>query len=123
MNSAKSRQTALTPQVFHILLSLLNSSRPAWNIGAQIKKDSMMHIELSRSTLYDALPRLLNHGLIEIAPDHPLVSSDAKQYRLTKQGKRALEQEVRRLKTAVQVAEGRLLAEKYKLSEPQNLRR
>jgi DNA-binding PadR family transcriptional regulator len=122
MNLSKKHQSQLTPQVFHILLALFNHVRPAHRIRSQVSIDSMTRVELSSSTLYEALPRLIKQGLIEIAPDHPLVNSDSKQYRLTPLGKRALEQEVRRLKIAVQVAEGRLLAEKYKLSEPQSLR-
>jgi DNA-binding PadR family transcriptional regulator len=117
MNLSKRNSKTLTPQVFHILLALLGHERQAANIRSRISQDSMMYVVIGSSTLYEALPRLIKQGLIEIAPRTYFANDLDKNYRLTPQGQRALESEIRRLEIALKTAKGRLLAAQYRLTE------
>ena len=109
----------LREPTFYILLSLA----PAEKHGDAILKDmeelSQGGVKLSTSTLYEALARLLEGGLIERVPDgaqaaaapqmdqsHP--GKPRKAYRLTKTGRGLLEAEVNRMRGLVSAAQRRL---------------
>ena len=104
----------MTPQVFQILLSLAEGPRHGYAIIADVRDRTVGEMQLTASTLYDALARLADHALIAVAPvPSDATSADARRryYELTSQGRHAAEQESRRLERLLAMArEKRFLA-------------
>lgn len=108
----------LREPTFFILLSLAQGDMHGYAILKEVETLSRGKIVLSTSTLYEALARLLEQGLIapvELAnPDgadgeetkHP--GKPRKAYRLTRRGRRVLEAETARMHNLVLAAQQRL---------------
>jgi DNA-binding PadR family transcriptional regulator len=102
----------LTESTFYILLSLALEKKHGYAILKDVEALSDGKVRLSTSTLYGALGRLLDQGLIErvrneeeenIGPGLP-----RKAYTLSETGRRVLEAETDRLQSLVAVAHLRL---------------
>ena len=102
----------LTPAVFYILLALAAGERHGYQIMKQVKQDSQGQVKMGTGTLYGSLKRMLGDGLIEEAGDRPDPALDDERrryYRLTEQGRRAFEAELRRYAEVVSLATQRRL--------------
>jgi DNA-binding PadR family transcriptional regulator len=90
----------LSSQVFQILLSLADAPLHGYAIIQDIRIRTKDEVRLTASTLYDALLRLVEQGLIvetEVPPNASGHDSRRRYYRLTRLGREAITQEVRRL--------------------------
>lgn len=89
----------------HVLLALAEEERHGWAIIKRIEELTGDSRSPSSGSLYLAMTRLEDRGLIEEAPA-PDVEVDERRryYRLTPLGKGVLEAEVSRLSELVQVA-------------------
>lgn len=98
----------LTESTFFILLSLSPGKKHGYAIMKDVEALSSGNIHLSTSTLYSALGRLLDQGLIERVPNDEDNSTGPglprKAYVLSKTGRHALEMEVSRMQGLVAVA-------------------
>lgn len=97
----------LTPAVFHILLALADADRHGYAIMKEVESRTEGRLLLKPGTLYQAISRLLEAGLIEEVAE----SSSAKEgddrrrvYRLSPSGRQAVIAEARRLEKMVQQA-------------------
>lgn len=94
----------MSPQVFHILLSLSDQDLHGYAIIADISQRTKGAVVLTASTLYAALKRLLDEGLVEElerpADDDPR----RRYYRITRQGRAAGRAEAARLESLTQMA-------------------
>lgn len=102
---------ALTPTVFHILLALGGSPRHGYDILKQVADDTEGRVRIAPGTLYNALRRLVEAGLVREVGDRPAPELDDERrryYGLTDSGQRALADELTRLRRAVALAERRL---------------
>ena len=99
----------LREPTFFILLSLASGPRHGYVIMKDIAYMSNGRVNLSTSTLYTALKRLLEQEWIrrEADPYDPENTRERKVYRLTALGRRILEAEVERLDHLVYTAHGR----------------
>lgn len=100
----------MTPQVFQILLTLADGPRHGYAIIADIRERTGGEMQLTASTLYDALARLADQALIEEAPAPPdAASADARRryYRLTPAGRTAAEDESSRLSRLLEMAKAK----------------
>lgn len=90
----------MSPQVFQILLSLAGRELHGYAIIADIDARTGGEMVLTASTLYAALKRLLDSGLVEELAERP-DADDARRryYRLTEAGRLAGKAEARRLDT------------------------
>ena len=95
----------MSPQVFHILLALADQDLHGYAIIADIAARTGNGVTLTASTLYAALKRLLDEGLIEELDERP-EADDARRryYRITAQGRRAGRAEAARLDALAQMA-------------------
>ena len=100
---------------FFILLSLSNNDKHGYAILKDVATLSSGRVQLSTSTLYEALARLLNQGLvtrITTASDDGVAQGrpgrPRKFYRLTQTGRRVLNAELARLQELVTSAQRRL---------------
>jgi DNA-binding PadR family transcriptional regulator len=93
----------LTEPVLLILVSLAERPRHGYSILKDVEKVSDGRVLLSTGTLYGALRRLLDDGLIERFEEED--STRGRQaYRLSALGRRTLQAEVSRLKQLTRVA-------------------
>jgi len=105
----------LTEPTFYILLSLAPGKKHGYAIMKDVKALSKERVNLSTSTLYTAVGRLLDQELIERFSDDEQDTSPGlprKSYALTDLGRRVLEAEHVRLKGMVQEARLRLREDK-----------
>ena len=99
-----------TEQVFLILTALVDQPRHGYGIIQEVQRVSGGRTQLKVGTLYGALNRLSEEGLV--APDHDEVESGRlrRYYRLTDLGAAELAADAQRLAEAVKVASDRLRA-------------
>jgi len=96
----------LKPHSFHILLSLSGQDQHGYGIMQEVLARTSGQVRLWPATLYGALKRLMDEGLIEESGDRPAAEFDdarRRYYRLTPDGKRALDAETARLEELVRI--------------------
>jgi DNA-binding PadR family transcriptional regulator len=100
----------LTEPSFYILLSLVPGKKHGYAIMKDVRQLSKGRVHLSTSTLYTAVGRLLDQGLIERLSDESNSGPGLprKSYTLTDLGRRVLESEAARLQGMVKEARLRL---------------
>ena len=102
----------LTEPTFYILLSLAPGEKHGYAILKDVQALSGGKVSLSTSTLYSALSRLLDRGLIERIHDDTENSASPglprKAYVLSGVGRRVLEAETNRMQALVAAARLRL---------------
>jgi len=102
----------LTEPTFYILLSLAPGKKHGYAILKDVQALSNGKVSLSTSTLYGALGRLLDQGLIERVPNDEEENTGPglprKAYILSKTGRRVLEAELSRMRALVATAGLRL---------------
>ena len=97
----------LTPVVFEIALSLAAGERHGYEIMQDVERRTDAAIVLHPGTLYRALGRLLDQGLIEELDERPAGDQDDERrryYRLTPLGQAVARAEVERLASQVSAA-------------------
>jgi DNA-binding PadR family transcriptional regulator len=112
MQAKPSSYLPLTEPTFYILLSLAPGGKHGYAILKDVEALSDGKFSLSTSTLYGALGRLLDQGLIERVPNDEEENTGPglprKAYILSEIGRRVLEAETDRLQSLVAVAHLRL---------------
>jgi DNA-binding PadR family transcriptional regulator len=104
-------QAPLTPAVLHILLALSTGGRHGYGIMKQVQADSQGRVRMGPGTLYGSLARMMEAGLIRESGKRVDPEMDDERriyYELTSAGRAALVAELRRYRSVVAVAEGRL---------------
>lgn len=98
--------TTLTPLSHAILLALADEDRHGYGIIKKIVEQSDGALRPGTGTLYSALQRLLDDGMIADSPRSPEPDEDRrrKYYRLTEAGRDAARAEALRLARLVAVA-------------------
>ena len=100
-------QLPLAPATFEILLALVDSERHGYAIMKEVTARTAGAVKLGPGTLYGALKRLLEAGLVEEGserPDPELGDDRRRYYRLTGFGLRVARMEARRLDAMVRAA-------------------
>ncbi len=98
----------MSPQVFQILLSLTDGPLHGYAIITDVQTRTDNEIRLTASTLYDALARLLDQGLIKEVEGRES-DSRRRSYTLTPVGRQAAEREADRLVRLVDMARAKRL--------------
>ena len=100
-------QLPLSPAVFHILLALAGEERHGYGIMQEVKFRTEGRVRLVPGTLYGAIKRLLEKGIIEETeerPDPELNDERRRYYQLTDLGYRVSQAEALRLARVVHLA-------------------
>ncbi len=90
----------LPTAVFHILVALADRDRHGYSIMQDVAQRTDGKVRLSAGTLYSAIRRMLEQGLIEelrTSPDPANGDERRRYYRLTDLGRAAAAAEARRL--------------------------
>ena len=98
--------TPLTPPVFQILLSLVGADKVhGYSIIRDIAERTDGEVQLTASTLYAAIARLLEAGLIqEVDAPEKTGGAPRRCYRITKAGRQLARREAERLARSVALA-------------------
>ena len=96
----------LTPVSFHILLALADADRHGYGIIKEVRERTNGEMNPGAGTLYAALQRMLDHGLIAETDDRPVAGDDERRryYRLTEIGRRVARAEALRLARLIRIA-------------------
>ena len=100
-------QLPLAPTTFQILLALVDNERHGYAIMKEVTTRTDGAVQLGPGTLYGALKRLLESGLVEKGSERadPELGDDRRRYyKLTKLGLRVARLEARRLDAMVRAA-------------------
>ena len=106
-DSADTPDAPLSPVTYHILLALAARDRHGYAIRRAVQEQSDGAVKLGPGTLYAAIRRLEDSGMIEESPWRPDANLDddrRRYYRLTSLGRTAMEGETERLRATVKVA-------------------
>ena len=104
----------LTPAVFHILLALADADRHGYAIMKEVEDRTEGRLLLKPGTLYQAIGRLLEAGLIEeVTTSDPDQEGDKRRrvYHLSPFGRQTVIAEAHRLEQMVQQAYGKNIFE------------
>jgi len=99
--------TPMTPAVFHVLLALTGGARHGYAIMQDVQEHTDGELRLGAGTLYGTIDRLIRDGYVrEVEGPAAESSRDARRrfYRITSDGRRALDLEVDRLERIVKTA-------------------
>lgn len=102
----------LAPATFQILLTLVDGDRHGYAIMKEVAERTEGTVRLGPGTLYGALKRLLESGLVEEGgerADPELGDERRRYYRLTSFGLRVARAEARRLEAMVRAARSKKL--------------
>ena len=117
---AKPRFTAeeklpLTPLSFHILLALADADRHGYGIIKEVRERTNGEMNPGAGTLYAAIQRMLDDGLVNETADRPKTGDDERRryYRLTEFGRQVARAEALRLARLIRIA-----ADKKLIPEP-----
>ena len=111
MGKRATAQAPLTPAVLHILLALSDGERHGYGIMKQVEADSHGKVKMGPGTLYGSVGRMMEAGLVRESNKRVDPEMDDERriyYELTAPGRAALEAELRRYRSVVAVAEGRV---------------
>ena len=97
----------LTPAALHVLLALVDGDRHGYGIMLEVRERTGGRVRLGPGTLYGAIRRLKESGVIEESGTRPDPEADDERrcyYRLTGFGSEVLAAEVERLDGLVRAA-------------------
>jgi DNA-binding PadR family transcriptional regulator len=100
-SSAADEFLPLPTAVFHILVALADRDRHGYSIMQDVSARTDGKVRLSAGTLYSAVRRMLEQGLIEELREGPDPGNDDQRrryYRLTRLGRQVALAEARRLR-------------------------
>ena len=100
----------MTEPALFILASLARGELHGYGIARDVEELSAGQVRLTAGTLYGALNRLSDEGLVEAAGERQVQGRRRRYYRLTAEGHSALVAEVERLRRATRVLSARLSA-------------
>lgn len=101
---------AVHEATFLILTALASGSQHGYGIITDVEQISKRRVRLGAGTLYAALERLRDEGLIEVEREEVVDSRLRRYYRLTPLGSERLAEEAARLRANANVAMARLRA-------------
>jgi DNA-binding PadR family transcriptional regulator len=106
----KTEPPPLTPALHHVLLALLQGERHGYAIMQDVERITDGAVRMGPGTLYGAVKRLLEAGLIEESGerDDPAVDERRRYYRISGAGRSAVAAETARLRRLVDFAHGNL---------------
>jgi DNA-binding PadR family transcriptional regulator len=110
MTKTPADRAALSPAMHHILLALLEGERHGYAIMQSVERITDGAVAMGPGTLYGALKRLLEAGLVEEAGERSDGDERRRYYRLTDLGRVAVRNETGRLRRLVEFAGSHLTA-------------
>jgi DNA-binding PadR family transcriptional regulator len=110
MSQAIQKMLPLTPTVFHILLALADGEKHGYGIMRAVEQETQGRMQIRIGSLYGAIRRMLEAGLIEETQERPDPEQDDERrryYGLTAYGRRVLAAEAERIARAMELIRGK----------------
>ena len=110
MSQEIQHQLPLTPTVFHMLLALADGDKHGYGIMKAVEEETRGQMQIRTGSLYGAIRRMIEAGLIEETyerPDPELDDERRRYYGLTGFGRRVLAAEAARIAQAMAVIRGK----------------
>jgi DNA-binding PadR family transcriptional regulator len=98
---------SLSESSYHVLAALLDGPLHGYGIIKKAGADSGGRVRLTAGTLYGALDRLADQGLVEPAGEEAVAGRTRRYYRLTPRGTDTLEQEAAHMERAARLVTAR----------------
>ena len=95
----------MRPASYFVLAALLGGPLHGYAISTRAAELSEGDVKLTAGTLYGALDRMENRGLVEIEGEETVDGRLRRYYRLTTSGREAVEREADRLAAAARVVQ------------------
>jgi len=110
--TASAEALPLTPLSMAILLALAGGDRHGYALMKEIERQTDGMLKPGTGSLYAALQRLMDDGLIEESPELPAPDHDQRRryYRITEAGREMALAETRRMMRVLDVAREKRLA-------------
>jgi DNA-binding PadR family transcriptional regulator len=104
-------QLPLTPLSFHILLALADDDRHGYGIIKEVRERTNGEVNPGAGTLYAAVQRMLDDGLIAETTERPATGDDERRryYRLSALGRQVARAEALRLARVIRIASDKKL--------------
>ena len=101
----------LTPLSFHILLALADDDRHGYGIIKEVRERTNGEMNPGAGTLYAAVQRMLDDGVITETSDRPATGDDERRryYRLSAFGRQVARAEALRLARVIRIASDKKL--------------
>lgn len=99
-------ETPITPLSMALLVSLGREDQHGYALMQEVEEQSGGRLRPGTGSLYAALQRLMDEGLIVESPDRPRPDEDGRRryYRITAAGRRAVVDEAERLRSLLSQA-------------------
>ena len=108
----------LTPAVFHILLALADGEKHGYGIMKEVESLSVGQVRLALGTLYGALDRLVEKGIVEISREERTGGRLRRYYHLTDAGVDPFREETELQSRLVEVARMNLKSRRPVVPKP-----
>lgn len=112
MSEEPDESLPLSPLTMSILLALADDDRHGYALMKDVERQTRGVLKPGTGSLYAALQRLIDTGLIEEAPRAASPGEDPrrKHYRITEEGRGATRAEARRMLRVLEIARSKSLA-------------
>jgi len=98
---------SITEPSYHVLAALLDGPLHGYGIISKAAEQSRGRVRLTAGTLYGALDRLADQGLVMATGEELVAGRTRRYYRLTDAGLDTLQQEAARMEQAARLVTGR----------------
>ena len=107
MKAMTSGQSGMREPTYYALASLIDGPLHGYAMIKRAEELSGDRVRLTAGTLYGALDRLVDEGLVEVVGEEIVNGRARRYYRLTVDGSEALSREADRMERAVRVVRSR----------------
>ncbi len=97
----------MSEATYHILAALLDGPLHGYAVIKRAEEQSGGRVNLAVGTLYGALERMTDDGLIEVDREEVVAGRPRRYFRVTDTGRAAVQEEAERLAAAAAVVTGR----------------
>ena len=107
VNARTSGTSGMREPTYYVLASLIDGPLHGYGMIKRTEELSDERVRLTAGTLYGALDRLVDEGMVEVTGEEIVNGRARRYYRLTVDGSRALEKEADRMERAARVVRSR----------------
>ena len=107
VKAISSGQSGMREPTYYVLASLIDGPLHGYGMIKRAEELSDDRVRLTAGTLYGALDRLVDEGLVEVVGEEIVNGRARRYYRLTADGSQALASEADRMERAVLVVRSR----------------
>lgn len=113
----KDNYVLLSPAVFYLLLALIGGEKHGYEMAKVVKSMSKNTVKMTSGTLYGALSRMVDSGLVVRREGRVYKGKVRYNYKITDEGRELLIGDLNRMERAVSVAYDKGVISRFKLNK------